>query len=267
MTLEDLFVLVIEPSNMQRGIIVNRLKALGIVNIDEFEEGAAAITAMQQQTPDLVLSAMHLPDMTGTEVVTQMREQAELSDITFLLISSETHYRYLEPIRQAGAIAILPKPFDENDFRKALQSTLHYICDKDEITDRDTSEYENLRVLLVDDSKFARKYLNQILTNIGIESIVEAEDGAQGLALLEQERFDLIVSDYNMPNVDGKEMVEHIRASDDQPTIPIMMVTSEQNESQLAAIQAAGVSALISKPLSYDMMKQLIEKLVFDSGL
>lgn len=266
MDFNQIYVLVIEPSKVQRTIIINNLKSFGIESVDEFENGHSALQAMKHQVPDIVVSSMHLPDMTGTEVVEEMRKDPDLENITFMLISSETHYRYLEPIRQAGSIAILPKPFTKLDLGRALQSTLHYITDVDHSIDAENEEFENLKVLLVDDSKMSRKYLHQVLENIGIESVVEAEDGAEALKTLNSQTFDLVISDYNMPNVDGKEMVEHIRAHDNQTTIPVMMVTSEQNENRLAAIQNAGVSALCSKPLSYDVMKRLIHHLVFEDN-
>ncbi|BBB29061.1 response regulator [Neptunomonas japonica] len=265
MNFSELFVLIIEPSRVQRTIIVNHLKSFGIDNIDEFSDGRSALSAIQLQTPDIVLSSMHLPDMTGTEVVKEMRGDPNLCNITFLLISSETHYRYLEPIRQSGAIAILPKPFTRKELGISLQSTLHYLIDLDTPDEDKTEAFENLKILLVDDSLVSRKYLHQILDNLGIHDITEAVDGAQALNILKQQTFDLIISDYNMPNIDGREMVEYIRTHGEQATIPIMMVTSEQNKSQLAAIQSAGVSALCAKPLSYDMMKKMIEQLVFNN--
>jgi two-component system chemotaxis response regulator CheY len=205
--------------------------------------------------------------MTGTEVVHIMRQDPSLANITFLLVSSETHYRYLEPIRQSGAIAILPKPFTHKDLGVALQSTLHYLIDIDASDDSKPEDFENIRVLLVDDSSVSRKYLYQTLTNIGIHEITEAKDGAEALETLKQQTFDLIISDYNMPNIDGREMVEYIRAHGQQPTIPVMMVTSEQNKNQLAAIQNAGVSALCAKPLSYDILKNVIQQLVLNDEI
>lgn len=267
MNFSELFVLIIEPSRVQRTIIVNHLKTFGINNIDEYSDGRTALKAIYAQTPDIVLSSMHLPDMTGTEVVNEMRQNPALKDITFFLVSSETHYRYLEPIRQAGAIAILPKPFTRQDLGIALQSTLHYLIDLDNPDEEKTEAFENLKVLLVDDSIVSRKYLHKILGNIGIGTVTEASDGAEAIKILKQETFDLIVSDYNMPNIDGREMLEHIRSHGEQPTIPVMMVTSEQNKNQLAAIQNAGVSALCAKPLSYDVMKQVIEQLVFSHDM
>ena len=263
MNLSELFVLIIEPSKVQRTIIVSQLKSFGIDNIDEYSDGRSALNAMHLQSPDIVLSSMHLPDMTGTDVVNEMRKNPNLSDITFLLVSSETHYRYLEPIRQAGAIAILPKPFSRQELGIALQNTLHYLIALDEPDEDKAEAFENLKILLVDDSPLSRKYLHQVLSNLGIQTIIEAVDGAEALTILQQQSFDLIITDYNMPHLDGREMIEYIRTHGEQSAIPIMMVTSEQNTNQLAAIQSAGVSALCAKPLSYDLMKQMIEQLVF----
>lgn len=266
MELSSLYVTVIEPSKVQRHIITGHLNSYGITNIDEFTEAKPALTHMLTSPPDIVLSSMHLPDMTGTDLVTQMRGLERLENITFLLVSSETHYRYLEPIRQAGAIAILPKPFSRAEMGMALRSTLDYITDFESDNDRD--DYDALRILVVDDSSLSRKYIKQMLESLSIQSIETAKDGAEALQLIDEGyRFDLIITDYNMPNVDGKELTEHIRTHSEQPTVPILMITSEQNESRLAAVQSAGVSALCSKPLSYDTVKQLIEQLVTDCEL
>lgn len=263
MELSSLYVTVIEPSKVQRNIITGHLNSFGIEQIEEFEEGKPALEHMISSPPDLVLSSMHLPDMTGTDLVTQMRGLGALENVTFLLISSETHYRYLEPIRQAGAIAILPKPFSRDEMGTALRSTLHYISDFE--SDSENDEYEALAVLIVDDSSMSRKYIQQMLESLSVESIQTAKDGSEALQLIDQGyRFDLIITDYNMPNVDGQELTEHIRNHSEQPTVPILMVTSEQNESRLAAVQSAGVSAICNKPLSYDTIKQLIEQLVTD---
>lgn len=266
MELSSLYVTVIEPSKVQRHIITGHLNSFGIQHIEEFEEAKPALEHMKSSPPDLVLSAMHLPDMTGTELVTQMRGLEALESITFLLISSETHYRYLEPIRQAGAIAILPKPFSREEMATALRSTLDYITDFE--TENDSDDYDALRVLVVDDSQMSRNYLKQVLDSLSIHSIDAAKDGSEALELFNQgNRYDLIITDYNMPNVDGQELTVHIRNHSEQPTVPILMITSEQNESRLAAVQSAGVSAICSKPLSYETVKQLIEQLVTDYDL
>ena len=259
MNVSDLLAIVIEPSNMQRKLIVAALERQGVNDIEEFDAALPALERMKTVTPDLVLSSMHLSDMTGSELLHEMRETERLAEVTFLLVSSETHYRYLEPIRQSGSIAILPKPFKEEDLARALSSTLAYLDAQHEEGDE---EFEFLRVLIVDDSRMSRRYVHQILTSIGINEVAEAENGAEALQLLNDREFDLIISDYNMPEVDGRELVEHIRQDSTQATLPILMITSEQNEANLAAIQNAGVSALCNKPLAFEGLRGLIRNLI-----
>ncbi|MEH6443319.1 MAG: response regulator [Oceanospirillaceae bacterium] len=264
MNLSNLLVLLVEPSNLQRSIIRKHLASFEITEVEEFICGQDSLDFMEHQVPDIVISSMHLPDMTGTDIVKDMREHERLQKTTFLLISSETHYRFLEPVRQAGAIGILPKPFNEKDLGKVLHSTLDYIGDyESEVTDE---EYENLSVLIVDDSKVSRSYFKTILRNLGVKNLTEAEDGAQAYEIFQQQHFDLVVTDYNMPNVDGKELLELIRHDDTQPSVPVMMVTSEQNQASLAAIESSGVSALLKKPLTYDSIKRIITELIFDDA-
>lgn len=262
MNLSNLLVVLVEPSNLQRSIIRKHLANFEITEVEECLSGQETLDFMANQVPDIVISAMHLPDMTGTDIVSKMRDDERLQKTTFLLISSETHYRFLEPVRQAGAIGILPKPFSEKDLGKVLHSTLDYIGDYEtEVTDDD---FENLNVLIVDDSRVSRSYFKGILQNLGVKTLVEAEDGAQAFSLFQKQHFDLVVTDYNMPNVDGKELLELIRQDENQPSVPVMMVTSEQNEASLAAIESSGVSALLKKPLTYDVIKRIIIELVFD---
>ena len=180
--------------------------------------------------------------------------------MAFLLISSETNIKYLEPIRQAGAIAILPKPFNQTELDAALSATVDYLNPQQAHLDH--YDVADLRVLVVDDSSFSRTFIMRMLNDIGIENIVEAEDGKQALGLFERQYFDLIVTDFNMPKMDGLQLIKKIRASDDQQSVPILMVTSEQNQNRLAAVEKAGVSALLDKPFEPATIRKLIVRLL-----
>ena len=260
LTIDQISVLLVEPSKAQRRIIESLLKQVGIISVVHVTNGKQALTELHKDLPDLVISAMHLEDMTGTELVQTMRMDNEFNDVPFMLISSETHYRYLEPIRQAGVIAILPKPFELEQLRKAIQSTLQYI-DPGEIHTRQFSS-EELNVLVVDDSFTARRHIIRVLNNMGIENLSEAKNGVEALELIKQNYYDLIVTDYNMPEMDGKELVEHIRNKSTQASIPILMVSSEADKSRLAAVQQVGVSAICDKPFEADTVKQILQKIV-----
>jgi len=255
--IDDISVLLVEPSAAQTRIIEGFLRELGVVGLFAVKTGDDALREMRTAAPDLVVSAMHLPDMTGTELVQTMRADEGLAEVPFMLVSSETHYRYLEPIRQAGVIALLPKPFSREQLQAALQSTLDYL-DPGELASRDFASDE-LKVLVVDDSSTARRHISRVLRNMGIEDVTTAGNGVEALEIIGRSLFDLVVTDYNMPRMNGKELVEQIRESSDQASIPVLMVSSESDDSRIAAVQNAGVSAICDKPFDAGTVKQLIE--------
>lgn len=260
LSIGQIYILLVEPSKSQQRVISGYLSDMGVVNKIWVTTAAEALQEMHRDKPDLVISAMHLEGMTGTELVQTMRMEAELQAIPFMLISSETHYRYLEPIRQAGVIALLRKPFSYEQMKKAMEATLHYL-DPGEI---DTGSFtsEDLNVLVVDDSFTARKHITRVLSNMGINKISHAENGRQALQMVAEYYYDLVVTDYNMPEMDGKELVEHVRTGSAQSSVPILMVSSEDDQSRLASVQQAGVSAICDKPFDSQTVKQLIEKIV-----
>ena len=258
--ISDLLILLVEPSTTQQKVIVSYLNELGIDSVDVVASGEDAILAMERVVPDLIVSSMHLPDITGADLLVKLRGIAEVASVPFLLISSETHYRYLEPIRQAGAIAILPKPFEKSQLMSALKNTLDFI-------DPEALEIEHLpadeiRVLLVDDSQLARKHIVRVLNNMGVHNITEAENGTEGVELLRDVTVDLIVTDYNMPEMDGKEFTQYVREESNQPGVPILMVTSESDSSRLALVEDAGVSAICDKPFDQDNIRSILSRII-----
>ena len=257
--ISNLLVLLVEPSKTQRRIIERQLQTVGISSPEHATSGKEALAIMSQLKPDLVISSLYLPDITGTDLVHAMRNNKELQSTAFMLISSETRFRYLDPIRQAGTIAILPKPFDADALRAALNSTIDYLDDTQ--VELDDFDIESLKVLVVDDSNMARKHIQRVLRSMGMQNFTEATDGMEAIAIIREQFFDLIVTDYNMPNMDGQELTDHIRKESSQSSIPILMVTSEENENRLAAVQQSGVSAICDKPFDPSSVKQLVQQM------
>ena len=119
----------------------------------------------------------------------------------------------------------------------------------------------NMRVLVVDDFSTMRRIVRNILRQIGFQNVVEADDGTTAWEVLKRKKIDFIVSDWNMPNMTGIELLRKVRASEQFAHIPFLMVTAEaQQENIIEAVQAK-VSNYIVKPFTADTMKQKIDKI------
>lgn len=258
-TLAQLVVMVVEPSSTQRRIVCRALHDNGVGTVRESDSGEDAFARLAVESPDLVISAMYLPDMTATELVHRLRESDDRSATPFVLISSETRFRYLDPIRQAGVAGILPKPFSDRQLRTALAATLDLLSDGN--NDGDLLEHD-LRVLVVDDSVMARKHITRVLQSLGIENTDHASDGVEALGMIESHLYDFVVTDYNMPHMDGHELIDRIRQSASHASLPVLMVTSEDNENRLAAVQQSGVSAICNKPFEPAVVRDLVHQIV-----
>lgn len=259
-TLNELTVLLVEPSAVQSKIITNELKDAGIEHIEYAETGANAYEHMKSRHFDLTISAMYLSDMTCIDLVQKIRSDDDLMDIAYILVSSETHMEMLDPIRQAGVTALLPKPFEASQFRKALYNSLDYL-EPDELH-LENVVVEDLRVLIVDDSAFARKQIRRVLSEMGVEHFIEADSGASAIPIIDTEFFDLVITDYHMPDVDGEALADYIRNHSNQKSVPLLMVTSEGDQSVLTTVQQAGVSAICNKPFAVSGVKSSIERLL-----
>lgn len=255
----NLEVLLVEPSSTQANLVARMLQRLGIARVQTCDTAAAALAAMKAKCPDVVVSSLYLPDMAGTDLVQAMRDDNALETVPFILVSSETRPQVLEPVRQSGACSILPKPFNEEQLARALYAAVDSLSPP---ADFDSVDLEHLRVLMVDDSPASRRFMRRILEELGIERVTEAGNGREAVACLQDSMIDLVITDYNMPEMDGRELTEYIRKESWQHAVPILMVTSEYNEGRLAAVQKAGVSAICDKPFDITTVRRLIAEAV-----
>ena len=116
-------------------------------------------------------------------------------------------------------------------------------------------------VLVVDDSAAIRKILTRVLrqTGMAIQTIHEAGDGQEALAMMAQHRVDLVLSDINMPKMDGLQLLASLKASHQWRSIPVVMITTEGGETKVAEAVRLGAAGYVRKPFTADQIK---EKLV-----
>jgi two-component system, chemotaxis family, chemotaxis protein CheY len=259
-SLADLSVLLVEPSHMQANLVTRMLAHQGVSRVTSVDGASAALEVLEKiadRAHQIVISSLYLPDMSGVELVNKMRADAKLECVPFILVSSETRPQVLDPVRQSGACSIVTKPFTEQQLSRALFAAADYLNPPQDV---DLAEIEGLRVLLVDDSKSSRRHLLRLLNELGIEKVTEAVNGKEAVAILQETMVDLVITDYNMPEMDGRELTEYIRTESWQSHVPILMVTSEQNQGRLAAVERAGVSAMCDKPFEAGSIRKLISE-------
>ncbi|RJR34757.1 MAG: response regulator [Desulfobacteraceae bacterium] len=118
----------------------------------------------------------------------------------------------------------------------------------------------SMKVLVVDDFATMRRIVKGVLKQLGFSNIIEAEDGNAALGELKKERIGLIVSDWNMPNMSGLDLLKAVRGDSSLKTIPFIMVTAEgQKENVIEAVKA-GVSNYIVKPFTPETFGEKLQK-------
>ncbi len=119
---------------------------------------------------------------------------------------------------------------------------------------------QNIRILVVDDMATMRKIIKSLLTQLGYPNVDEAENGKEALLKLRQSKYDLVLLDWNMPEMDGITLLQEIRKDPSLKDIPVIMVTAEaKKENVLQAIQA-GANNYIVKPFTAEVLKEKLDK-------
>lgn len=121
---------------------------------------------------------------------------------------------------------------------------------------------ENIKILVADDSSTMRRILKMTLAKCGYDDVTEASDGQEAVTLCEQQSFDCVLTDWNMPNMDGLELILRLRALPAYSKTPIMMVTTEGAKDDVIEALTRGANAYIVKPFTPDTLKGKMEELI-----
>jgi two-component system chemotaxis response regulator CheY len=118
----------------------------------------------------------------------------------------------------------------------------------------------NLKILVVDDMSSMRRIIKNTLKQLGYPNTDEAEDGQKALEKVRNESFDLVVSDWNMPNMNGLDLLKAIRQDPKLSALPVLMVTTEAEMDHILEAIRSGVNSYILKPFTPETMKEKIDK-------
>ncbi|ARP81426.1 two-component system response regulator [Bordetella genomosp. 9] len=120
---------------------------------------------------------------------------------------------------------------------------------------------KNLKILVVDDFPTMRRIVRNLLKELGFENVDEAEDGQMALDKLRTGGFQFVVSDWNMPNLDGLSMLQQIRADANLSKLPVLMVTAEAKKENIVAAAQAGANGYVVKPFTAATLEEKLTKI------
>ncbi|MCL1057854.1 chemotaxis protein CheY [Shewanella sp. Choline-02u-19] len=120
---------------------------------------------------------------------------------------------------------------------------------------------KNMKILVVDDFSTMRRIIKNLLRDLGFNNTQEADDGSTALPMLQKGDFDFVVTDWNMPGMQGIDLLKAIRADDNLKHLPVLMVTAEAKREQIIAAAQAGVNGYVVKPFTAATLKEKLEKI------
>ncbi len=118
-----------------------------------------------------------------------------------------------------------------------------------------------MSILVADDFSTMRRIIKGLLQDLGFSNITESADGLTALSLLKAGNFDLLITDWNMPGMQGVELLREVRADERMKKLPVLMLTAEAKREQIVAAAQAGVSGYVIKPFTAATLKEKIGKI------
>ena len=120
---------------------------------------------------------------------------------------------------------------------------------------------KNMKILIVDDFSTMRRIVKNLLRDLGFNNTQEADDGLTALPMLKKGEFDFVVTDWNMPGMQGIDLLKHIRADAELKQLPVLMITAEAKREQIIEAAQAGVNGYIVKPFTAATLKEKLDKI------
>ncbi len=218
-------------------------------------DGAEGLRAAREFKPDLIITDIEMPKIDGYEMCQIIKEDAELGHVPVLISSSLGEAQDLERGFDVGADDYLVKPVVPEELTTRVGQLLS-----------GTMPGERERILVVDDSPAQRHYVADCLARQGFE-ISTAENGREGLEKARSLMPALVISDYEMPEMTGFELVHALKRDPDTRNVPVIMLTARDSKRDVAQLRAAGASAYLIKPFAQDKCIATVERTLAERRL
>ncbi len=247
-------ILLVDDSKLIHNHTVPILREAGY-EVLSAHDGAEGLKRTRERKPDLVISDVEMPKMDGYELCQLIKSDPETAHLPVLISSTLGESQDLERGFDAGADDYLVKPVVAVDL---LTRTRQLLAESMPAT------REN--ILVVDDSPAQRHYVADCLTRQGFR-VSTAENGRIALEMVMNEAPHLVVSDYEMPEMTGFELVHALRANPQTRNTPVVMLTARDSKRDMAQMRAAGASAYLVKPFAQDKCIATVERTLAERRL
>ncbi len=244
-------ILVVDDSRTIRKLLVKQLEDVD-AHVTEAVDGAQGLEVARAKDFDLVLSDVDMPRLNGFQLCKELKSDPSTRSTPVIILSTNDREEHVERGFRVGASAYVTKA-------KASEELIPRI--KDVLTR--SAFFRDRLVLVVDDSRLVRNSVRDGLSQAGFK-VICAEDGAQGMSILEQHLPDLILSDINMPVMDGMAFCQAVRAREDLQQVPFVVMSSESDRRVMREMLARGATAFMVKPFHVEQLIITAEKLLSD---
>ena len=244
----DKKILVVEDSQVQREVCVDQLRDIGFINIFEAENGIQALEVLKNNPVDIILSDWDMPKMDGLELLKTIKKETALQNTPFIFLTVHDDPEKNKEGMVYGAVDFIIKPSTPSDLKESIE-----IIFKRGIRN----------ILIVEDSELQREICIVQLQQIGFEKITGAANGVEALDYMESNPVDLIVSDWEMPEMDGLELLKNVKENSKLKDIPFLILTVHNDPEKNQEALDLGAMDFIVKPSTPDSLHMKIRKILY----
>lgn len=253
-------IILVDDKVVYRNAIRTLIQKLGDVEIiAEASNGQEFLRVLEFNIPDLVFMDIEMPEMNGIEATREAIKRHP--DLVIIGLSMYENQKYIDDLLAAGAKGYLLKLSDNAQiFRQILQNPRAEIFFSKEISPNKPSEDQQKKTILIaDDFENTRFVIEFTLKQAGYE-VLKAVDGQDALKYFDGRTIDLLVTDLNMPRMDGLQLAESVKQISGYKAIPILLLTTEINEEKKQRSKDIGITGWIQKPFVIDKFLGFIKK-------
>jgi two-component system, chemotaxis family, chemotaxis protein CheY len=247
MITEDIGIIINLSNATVKATVMDALSNMGFRNIKRIDNSAVEQRIEESRKYELLITDMNLQTPASINFVMAMKKNVYPKRLPILLATGEDEKEYhLSSLANGLVDEFIVQPFTIGSFKKRIFKCLFKII------------VERIRILVVDDAAAMRNSIRYSLQQIGFKAIDMANSGQEALSLMRVKSYDMVITDLNMPKMTGIELVEVMKKDDALSRIPVLVLTAENEKSQVLTLIKAGVSGYILKPYTLESLQERI---------